>query len=154
MFSGLDIGDDSRADVDADVAADVDVADNIDSDHDRFQSVSGCGDKVTHSHFHSSRRGACCALCGVVVDDDQQYCGFCRGAIYGNNRKDCAVSQQGDVVQLAQFMRDGRKQKYQVCGMIMSNQLLHALNFTHRATLGGGDDKDGERGDLHPVAQQ
>ena len=36
----------------------------------------------------------------------------------------------------------------------MSDKLLHVLNFTHRATLGGGDDKDGERGDLHPVAQQ
>ena len=108
MFSGLDIGDDSRADVAADVEADVDVVDNVDSDHDRFQSVPGCGDKVTHSRF-GSRHGACCALCGVGVDDDQQYCGFCRGAIYSNNRKDCTVSQQGDVVQLAQFMRDGRK---------------------------------------------
>ena len=39
MFSGLDIDDNSRADVDADVAADVDVSDNIDSDHDLFKSV-------------------------------------------------------------------------------------------------------------------
>ncbi len=109
MFSGLDIGDDSRADVDADVATDVDVVDNIDIDHDRFQSVPGYGRKVTHSHFSSSKRGACCALCGVVVDDDQQYCGFCHGAIYSNNCKDCTLLQQGDIVQMAQFIRDGRK---------------------------------------------
>ena len=34
----------------------------------------------------------------------------------------------------------------------MSNQLIHALNFTHRATLGGGDDKDGQRGELQQLA--
>ena len=31
--------------------------------------------------------------------------------------------------------------------------MIHALNFTHRATLGGGDDKDGERGELDKLAE-
>ena len=35
----------------------------------------------------------------------------------------------------------------------MSNQLVHALNFTHPATLGGGNDKDGERGELEQLAE-
>ena len=35
----------------------------------------------------------------------------------------------------------------------MSEQLNHCLNFTHRATLGGGDDKDGERTGLEQLAE-
>ena len=35
----------------------------------------------------------------------------------------------------------------------MSDEILHALNFTHRATLGGGDDKDGDRSGLEQLAE-
>ena len=31
---------------------------------------------------------------------------------------------------------------------------MHALNFTHRATLGGGDDADGDKGDLASLGSE
>ena len=50
----------------------------------------------------------------------------------------------------------GRKCKYEFVGMMQFDGKgeSECLNFTHRATLGGGDNADEERGNLGDLAKQ